>query len=222
MDARLRLAFDEFEADSTVNVGVLVGTGGTFSTGIDMKCADSVRNLGNGSGKLQRTHFRKPMVCGIGGYCLAGGLELALMCDLRVVEEDATLGFFNRRFGVPMADGIARRLSGLIGQSRALDLILTGRPIAGKEALDMGLANRMVATGTALGQAVNIHNCFATVLAYNECELNSETRFVRLLCKGYAGEKYRKISTIIDALRSQCGIGRNEASGWIYRRGSSI
>lgn len=87
------------------------------------------------------------MVCGISGFCLADGLSLALMCDLRVVEEDATLAFSNRRFGIPLSDS-ASRLASLIGVSRALDLILTGRPITGKEAFEMGLANRIVAPGT--------------------------------------------------------------------------
>lgn len=88
------------------------------------------------------------MVCGISGYCIANGLELALMCDLRVVEEDASMGFFNRRFGVPLMDAGTVRLPALIGMSRALDLILTGRFVSAKEAFEMGLANRIVAPGT--------------------------------------------------------------------------
>lgn len=105
--------------------------------------------------------FTKPMVCGISGYCIANGLELALGCDLRVVEEDACLGFFNRRFGMPLMDGGAARLTTLIGASRALDLILTGRFCTAKEAFEYGIANRIVATGTALGQAVNLAQCLA-------------------------------------------------------------
>lgn len=105
--------------------------------------------------------FTKPMVCGISGYCIANGLELALGCDLRVVEEDACLGFFNRRFGMPLMDGGAARLTALIGASRALDLIMTGRFCTAKEAFEYGLANRIVATGTALGQAVNLAQCLA-------------------------------------------------------------
>lgn len=88
------------------------------------------------------------MVCGISGYCIGSGLELALLCDLRVVEEDACLGFFNRRFGVPLMDGGPQRLAALIGLSRALDLILTGRVVSGKESFDIGLSNRLVAPGT--------------------------------------------------------------------------
>lgn len=90
------------------------------------------------------------MVCGISGYCVANGLELALMCDLRVIEDDACLGFFNRRFGIPIIDGGTIRLPALIGLSRALDLIMTGRNVSAKEALDMGLANRIVAPGTGI------------------------------------------------------------------------
>lgn len=105
--------------------------------------------------------FTKPIVCGISGYCVANGLELALGCDLRVVEEDACLGFFNRRFGMPLMDDGAARLTALIGASRALDLILTGRFCSAKEAFDYGLANRIVATGTAMGQAVNLAQCLA-------------------------------------------------------------
>lgn len=90
----------------------------------------------------------KPLVCGISGYCIGSGLELALLCDLRVIEEDACLGFFNRRFGVPLMDGAPQRLAALIGLSRALDLVLTGRVLSGKESFEIGLANRLVAPGT--------------------------------------------------------------------------
>ena len=98
----------------------------------------------------------KPTIAAIDGYAVAGGLELALLCDLRVVEENAIMGVFCRRFGVPLIDGGTVRLQKLIGLSRALDLILTGRPISGKEALEFGLANRVVAIGTAMGQAFQL------------------------------------------------------------------
>ena len=96
------------------------------------------------------------MVAAINGYAVAGGLELALMCDMRVVEDTAVMGVFCRRFGVPLIDGGTVRLPHLIGLSRALDLILTGRPVKGKEAFEMGLANRITSTGTAVGQAVQL------------------------------------------------------------------
>lgn len=108
-----------------------------------------------------RLHPKKPLVAALNGYCVGGGLELALMCDLRIVEEDAVLGFFNRRFGVPLVDGGCARLAHLIGLSRALDLVLTGRHISAKEAFDIGLANRIVAIGSSLGQALNLANSIA-------------------------------------------------------------
>lgn len=96
------------------------------------------------------------MVCAVNGYCLGSGFELALMCDLRVVEDSAMMGFYNRRFGIPIIDGGTVRLPAMVGLSRALDLVLTGRAINGREAMDMGLACRLVATGTSLGQAMNV------------------------------------------------------------------
>lgn len=101
------------------------------------------------------------MIGAISGYCVAGGLELALLCDLRVMECDAVMGFYNRRFGVPLVDGGTVRLGPMIGLSRALDLVLTGRQIMSKEALEIGLANRVVATGTSLGQALNLAQSIA-------------------------------------------------------------
>lgn len=152
MEECLNDAFDRFESDAAVRVGVLYGSGGNFSSGTDMKSDQLVQNLTDARRRpasAQRTVFGKPMVCGIGGYCVGSGLELALLCDLRVVEEDACLGFFNRRYGVPLTvAATASRLSALIGMSRALDLLLTGRPLNGKEALELGVANRLVATGT--------------------------------------------------------------------------
>lgn len=96
------------------------------------------------------------MVCGISGFCIANGLELALMCDLRVVEEDAVLGFFNRRFGMPLMDGGTVRLPAMIGLSRALDLVLTGKIVSAKEAFEIGLCNRIVASGTGKVLGMNI------------------------------------------------------------------
>merc|ERR1712025_771440 len=103
-----------------------------------------------------KMELTKPVIAAVNGYCVAGGLELAVMCDIRVVEEQSKLGFLNRRFGVPLIDGATVRLPALIGLSRAMDLILTGRLLEPKEALDWGLANRVVTTGTAFGQALNL------------------------------------------------------------------
>jgi enoyl-CoA hydratase/carnithine racemase len=105
--------------------------------------------------------IKKPLIAAVSGYCVAGGLELALLCDLRVMECDAIMGFYNRRFGVPLVDGGTVRLAPMIGLSRALDLVLTGRQISAKEALEIGLANRVVATGTSLGQALNLAQSIA-------------------------------------------------------------
>lgn len=155
MMRHLDQVFAHFEADPTVNVGVLVGTGGSFSVGADLNASTADYDEVSATQKStsdwstgRRTHFRKPMVCGIDGYCVGSGLELALMCDLRVVEDDACLGFFNRRYGVPLRGGACQRLPALVGLSRALDLVLTGRTIGGKEAVELGLANRLVANGT--------------------------------------------------------------------------
>lgn len=106
-----------------------------------------ILTLTEGSVGPTRRFIRKPVVCAINGYCVANGLELALMCDLRVMEDSAVLGFLNRRFGMPLIDGGTVRLPALIGLSRALDLVLTGRQVVAKEAMEIGLVNRVVATG---------------------------------------------------------------------------
>eukprot|EP00090_Calanus_glacialis_P024859 TRINITY_DN38583_c0_g1_i6.p1 TRINITY_DN38583_c0_g1~~TRINITY_DN38583_c0_g1_i6.p1 ORF type:complete len:199 (-),score=72.31 TRINITY_DN38583_c0_g1_i6:5-562(-) len=103
-----------------------------------------------------KMQISKPVIAAVNGFCVAGGLELAIMCDLRVVEDNCKLGFLNRRFGVPLIDGGTVRLPELIGLSRAMDLILTGRLLEPKEALDWGLANRVVSSGTAFGQSLNL------------------------------------------------------------------
>ncbi len=147
-------AFRAFDADDNATVAVLTGAGGTFCAGADLKEAARGREHVNrmeadGDGPMgpTRLHLSKPVVCAIAGHAVAGGLELALWCDLRVMEEDAVLGVFCRRWGVPLIDGGTVRLPRLIGMSRALDLILTGRPVDADEALAIGLVNRVVATG---------------------------------------------------------------------------
>ena len=162
-------AFNAFEADVTSPVAVLYGVGGSFCAGFDILEMDAdgdqvsidILMTHEGSVGPTRRHIQKPVVCGINGYCVANGLELALMCDLRVMEETATLGFFNRRFGVPVIDGGTARLPAMIGLSRALDLVLTGRQVAAKEAYDIGIANRIVPTGCALHKALELAKILA-------------------------------------------------------------
>jgi enoyl-CoA hydratase len=152
-------AFRAFEADAESDVAVLWGAGGHFCAGADLKgfAGEATRNSltpeGDGPMGPTRMLLSKPVIAAVSGYCVAGGLELACWCDLRVAEESATFGVFCRRFGVPLIDGGTVRLPRLIGASRAMDLILTGRPVGADEALAMGLANRVVADGTARAAA---------------------------------------------------------------------
>jgi len=162
----LASAFLVFEHDQDAKVAVLCGAGGTFCAGADLK------GVSDGRGNLltppapgfeplaadapmgpTRMRLSKPVIAGISGFAVAGGLELALWCDLRVAEDDAVLGVFCRRWGVPLIDGGTVRLPRLIGQSRALDMILTGRPVGAMEAFAMGLVNRVVPKGAGRSSA---------------------------------------------------------------------
>jgi len=145
-------AFRAFDADDEARAAVLYGEGGTFCAGADLKAVaegrfNRVEPEGDGPMGPSRLFLGKPVIAAISGHAVAGGLELALWCDLRVVEEDAVLGVFCRRWGVPLIDGGTIRLPRLIGLSRAMDLILTGRPVSAAEALSFGLANRVVPRG---------------------------------------------------------------------------
>jgi enoyl-CoA hydratase len=152
-------AFTAFDADNDSSVAVLTGDGGTFCAGADLKSlakGDRHRLAEDGPGPMgpSRMELGKPVIAAVEGYAVAGGLELALWCDLRVASVDATFGVFCRRFGVPLIDGGTVRLPRLIGQGRALDLILTGREVDAAEALAMGLVNRVVPVGEARDAAV--------------------------------------------------------------------
>ncbi|HEX7006439.1 MAG TPA: crotonase/enoyl-CoA hydratase family protein [Alphaproteobacteria bacterium] len=153
----LAQAFHDFEADEGADVGVLTGEGGAFCAGADLKrAADGIPAEwveGDGAMGPTRRLLDKPVIAAIAGHAVAGGLELALWCDLRVMEEDAVVGVFCRRWGVPLIDGGTVRLPRLIGMGRALDLILTGRPVGAQEALAMGLVNRVVPKGEARAAA---------------------------------------------------------------------
>jgi len=151
-------AFRAFEADQEAAVAVLWGAGGHFCAGADLKAVASgqpnrFEEEGDGPMGPSRMVLSKPVIAAISGHAVAGGLELACWCDLRVVEADATLGVFCRRFGVPLIDGGTVRLPRIIGLGRALDLILTGRAVGAEEALAMGLANRVVPPGRARAEA---------------------------------------------------------------------
>ena len=146
--AALADAFRDFDADEDAAVAVLTGAGGTFCAGADLKAVGTERGnrvSADGDGPMGPTRMRltKPVIAAIEGYAVAGGLELALWADLRVAAADAVLGVFCRRWGVPLIDGGTVRLPRLIGQSRAMDLVLTGRPVAADEAHAMGLVNRL-------------------------------------------------------------------------------
>jgi enoyl-CoA hydratase len=152
--AALADAFRQLDADPDAAVGVLHGEGGVFCAGADLKAVGTERGNrvdadGDGPMGPSRMRLSKPVIAAIAGHAVAGGLELALWCDLRVAEEDAVLGVFCRRWGVPLIDGGTVRLPRLIGASRAMDLVLTGRPVAAEEALAIGLVNRVVPNGAS-------------------------------------------------------------------------
>lgn len=154
-------AFRKFDADEHVKVAVLTGTGGTFCAGADLKAITSgqgnrMSEEGDGPMGPTRMLLSKPVIAAVEGYAVAGGLELALWCDLRVAARDAVFGVYCRRFGVPLVDLGTIRLPRLIGHSHALDLILTGRGVSGEEAMRMGLANRLVEPGGALDASIEI------------------------------------------------------------------
>ncbi|MEU7423132.1 crotonase/enoyl-CoA hydratase family protein [Streptomyces sp. NPDC040750] len=156
--AELAAAFRAFEEDDSARVAVLWGEGGTFCAGADLKAIGTERGnrvAPDGDGPMGPTRMRlsKPVIAAVAGHAVAGGLELALWCDLRVAEEDAVFGVFCRRWGVPLIDGGTVRLPRLIGAGRAMDMILTGRPVPAREAHAMGLADRLVPTGRARAEA---------------------------------------------------------------------
>lgn len=160
--SELSKAFRAFDGDDSLRVAILTGAGGHFCAGFDLKALaeGSGPVVGEGDGPMGVTYLQlsKPVIAAIEGYCVAGGMELALWCDLRVAAENATFGIFNRRFGVPLVDGGTVRLARIAGQGLAMDLILTGRAIDADEATRHGLVNRLVKPGTALAQAVELAN----------------------------------------------------------------
>lgn len=174
-------AFRRFEADDTLAVAVLSGANGTFCAGADLKAMQEpglervsrVEPTGDGPVGPTRMLLAKPVVAAVEGHAVAGGLELAAWCDLRVAAEDAVFGVFCRRWGIPLMDGGTIRLTRLLGQSYALDLILTGRGVSGEEAVRMGLVNRLVPKGAALDHAVELAH---TIAALPQGALRSDRR----------------------------------------------
>ena len=159
--ARLHETFMAFDGDEGASVAVLTGAGGHFCAGADLKALSAgdrrpVPDNGPGPMGPTRLTLSKPVIAAVEGYAVAGGIELAVWCDLRVAAEHAVFGVFCRRFGVPLVDLGTVRLPRLIGHSRAMDLILTGRPVEGPEALEMGLANRLVPDGQARDAAIEL------------------------------------------------------------------
>jgi enoyl-CoA hydratase len=174
----LAAAFRKFDDDDGLDAAVLTGAGGNFCAGADLKAisggrANRVGLDGDGPLGCTRMLLSKPVIAAVEGFAVAGGLELALWCDLRVAARDAVFGVFCRRFGVPLIDGGTVRLPQLIGMSRALDMILTGRGVSGDEAYMMGLANRLVEQGEALAGALELAR---TIAAFPRNAMRSDRR----------------------------------------------
>lgn len=167
----LEMAFDRFDRDPVAKVAILSGAGGHFCAGADLKAVASgkaenmnrMQREGAGPMGISRMQLGKPVIAAVSGYCVAGGLELALWCDLRVCDSSAVFGVFCRRFGVPLIDGGTVRLPRLIGQSRAMDMILTGRGVDATEALSWGLSNRLVEQGNAWDGALELATQLCTL-----------------------------------------------------------
>jgi enoyl-CoA hydratase len=174
--AALAEAFADFEADADAAVAVLFGAGGTFCAGADLMAIGTSRGNrteADGIGPMGPTRMQltKPVIAAVAGYAVAGGLELALWCDLRVAEEDAVFGVFCRRWGVPLIDGGTVRLPQIVGLGRALDLILTGRAVSATEGAQMGLVSRIVRTGDAREEAERLA---AQIAAFPQACLRSD------------------------------------------------
>jgi enoyl-CoA hydratase len=221
---QLANAFRAFEKDEESRVAVLAGVGGCFCAGADLKAVAEAKDRVNlvaesGDGPMgpSRMIFKKPVIAAISGYAVAGGLELALLCDLRVMERDAVFGVFCRRWGVPLIDGGTVRLPRLIGLSHALDLILTGRPVEAEEALRMGLANRVVEPGAARREAEALarqialfpQNCMRSdrISAYRQFDLPFEDAMKNEFRLGLA--TIRSGETLQGAAQFASGAGRH-------------
>jgi enoyl-CoA hydratase/carnithine racemase len=216
-------AFRRFEADDSAAVAVLAGANGKFSAGADLKAMQEsdpgrvTRLAPHGDGPVGPTRMllSKPVIAAVEHHAVAGGLELALWCDLRVAAEDAVFGVYCRRWGIPLMDGGTVRLPRLIGHSNALDMILTGRPVAGEEALRMGLANRIVACGEALSAAISLAHEIAALpqAAMRSDRLSSYEQWPRALPDALAVE-YRYGMATLETGEMIDGLARYATGQW--------
>jgi len=221
----LAAAFRRFDADDSLAVAVLTGANGKFCAGADLKAmredatrASRVTPDGDGPVGPTRMLLAKPVIAAIEGHAVAGGLELAAWCDLRVAAEDAVFGVFCRRWGIPLMDGGTIRLARLLGHSHALDLILTGRGVAGEEARRMGLANRLVPPGQALPAAIALAREIAArpQAALRHDRLSSYEQWSLALDDALLGE-YRHGMEALATGQFGSGLERYASGGW--RRG---
>lgn len=162
--AQLRAAWLRFEADDAARVGILTGGDSVFSAGGDLHETDALMSKAvseEGPLGVGRLLLSKPTIAAVAGYAVAGGFELALWCDLCIADETAVFGFFERRFGMPLLNGGSKRLSQMVGLRRALDIILTGRPVSAAEAFQIGLVNQVVPAGQALTRAIELAETLA-------------------------------------------------------------
>jgi enoyl-CoA hydratase len=212
--AALVECFTRFDADEALSVAVLTGAGGMFCAGFDLKELASGRGNrldASGEGPMGPTRMvlGKPVIAAVEGYAVAGGLELALWCDFRVVGRDATFGVFNRRFGVPLMDLGTVRLPRMLGEGRALDLILTGRVVPAMEALQIGLVERLVDTGQALAEAQELARRLSE---FPQGALRADRRSAKsqwsLTLEGAGDAEHRGGVEVIASGESQAGAGR--------------
>ena len=213
-------AFRAFEADERAAVAILTGAGGVFCAGADLKARASglrkdLREDGDGPMGPTRMMLAKPVIAAVEGYAVAGGLELALWCDLRVAARDATFGVFNRRFGVPLIDLGTIRLPRMIGQGRAMDLVLTGRPVPAVEALGIGLIERVAPPGEALQEAVALARRLAELpQAALRADRGSLLRQWSLATEDAVREEYRGGMDALTSGEAQAGAQRfSEGTG---------
>ena len=197
----LREAWQAFEEDPEARVGILTGGEEVFCAGADLKDLEALAagiEGENGPLGFTRLSVSKPTIAAVSGYCVAGGLELACWCDLRIADETAVFGCFERRFGVPLVDGGTQRLPRIVGLGRALEMILTGKPVFALEALAMGLVNETVPAGKALPRAVELAHALA---AFPQAALRNDRRAVyeglsRPLEEGLRIEARRGVETL--------------------------